>query len=311
MKLSQISDLNKNFGFDVAFSSVCASRFKSAADFRNRHILNYLKEEYSDFISEYQRKSYDAAAKNENSKIIWTLWLQGDSEDTQPELVRMCLRNMKKNCGSHTVKILTADNFHHYADIPGYIMDKVKSGEITFTHLSDLIRMNLLLNHGGMWLDATIFTAKQIPEEIFDRKYFTVKHAGRDHVRNVSKERWTGFLQASESHTILHDFIYHFFLEYWKNQKILIHYLLIDYVFALAYNEIPACRKILDDVPLNNPELYNMERWLSSKYDEDVYKKLTEDTMFFKLTWKKDFKKSSFGSETFYGHLLRETVNIE
>jgi hypothetical protein len=304
MKISHAIELHKNFGFDVAFSSVCASLSKFASDYRNGNILHYLKEEYKDFISEYQRKNYDVNARNDNSKIIWTLWLQGDSEEVQPEVIRMCLKNIKKNCGSHPVKILTADNYHNYVDIPGYIIDKVNSGQITYTHLSDLIRMGLLLNHGGMWTDATIFSTKKIPEEIFDTKFFTVKHAYKN-VRNVSKERWTGFLQASESHTILSDFIYHFFLEYWKKQKILIHYLLIDYVFALAYNEIPACRNILDSVPLNNPELYNLENIMSSKFDETVFKKLTDETMFFKLSWKSKYnKKTILGSETFYAHLL-------
>ena len=101
MKVSQAVELYNNFGFDVAFSSVCASRFKSASDYRNRNILKYLKEEYKDFISEYQRKNYDANAGNKNSKTIWTLWLQGDSPEVQPDVVRMCLKNMEKNCGSH------------------------------------------------------------------------------------------------------------------------------------------------------------------------------------------------------------------
>ena len=303
MKVSQAIELYNNFGFDVAFSSVCASRFKSASDYRNRNILNYLKEEYKDFISEYQRKDYDANAKNKNSKTIWTLWLQGASPEVQPDVVRMCLKNMEKNCGSHPLKILTADNYLEYADIPGYIIDKVKSGQISYTHLSDLIRVCLLLHHGGMWMDATIFTTKKIPEGIFDRNYFTVRHAEKN-VRNVSKERGTGFLQASESNNILSDFVYHFFLEYWKKQKILIHYLLIDYVYALAYNEIPACRKILDSVPLSNPELYSLDDLMSSRFDEALYKKLTAETMFFKLTWKKTYKESAFGGETFYGHLL-------
>ena len=217
MKVSQAIELHKNFGFDVAFSSVCASMCKGASDYRNGNILKYLKEEYGDFIAEYRHKSYDAAAKNKNSKTVWTLWLQGDSPEVQPDVVRMCLKNMKKNCGSHPLKVLTAENYLDYADIPGYIIDKVKSGQISFTHLSDLIRVCLLLNHGGMWLDATIFTTKKIPEGIFDRNYFTVKHAEKN-VRNVSKERWTGFLQASESNNILSEFVYHFFLEYWKKQ---------------------------------------------------------------------------------------------
>ena len=272
MKVSHAIELHKNFGFDVAFSSVCASLSKCASDYRNENILRYLKEEYKDFIGEYQRKPYDANAKNKNSKILWTLWLQGDSEEAQPEVVRMCLKNLKRNCGSHPVKVLTKDNFLDYVDMPGYIMDKLASGEISYTHFSDLLRVCLLLHHGGMWLDATIFTTKKIPEGIFERNYFTVRHAYKKNVRNVSKERWTGFLQASESNSILSDFVYHFFLEYWKNQKILIHYLLIDYVYALAYNEIPACRKILDDVPLNNPELYSLDDLMSSKFDENLYK---------------------------------------
>lgn len=304
MKVSQAIELYNNFGFDIAFSSVCASTFKKASDYRNRNILYYLKEEYKDFISIYQRKSYDLNGKNEKSETIWTLWFQGDSDDVQPEVIRMCLKNMKKNCDSHPLKIITKDNYQKYTDIPGYIIDKVKSRQISYTHLSDLIRMSLLLKHGGLWMDATVFTTKRLPDEIFRMKYFTVKHAYKN-VRNVSKERWTGFLQASESNNILCDFIYSFFLEYWKTQKILIHYLLIDYVFALAYNEIPACRKILDDVPLNNPELYNLEDLMSSKFDENTYKKLTDETMFFKLSWKSNYnKKTVLGSETFYGHLL-------
>ncbi len=84
MKISHAMELHKNFGFDVAFSSVCASLSKYASDYRNGNILRYLKEEYKDFIGEYQRKRYDANAKNKNSKILWTLWLQGDSEEAQP-----------------------------------------------------------------------------------------------------------------------------------------------------------------------------------------------------------------------------------
>lgn len=305
MKISQVIEVYKNFGFDVAFSSACASSFKGACDLRNRNILKYLKEEYKDFISEYQHKNYDLKANNENSKVIWTLWFQGDSDEVLPEVVRMCRKYLKKNCGSHPLKILTKDNYHDYADIPGYIIDKVKTGQISFAHFSDLIRMCLLLNHGGMWLDATILTTKRIPEEIFDMKYFTVKHAYMKNSRNVSKERWSNFLQASESNNILCDFIYNFLLEYYKSQKILIHYLIFDYVFALAYNEIPKCREILDNVPLNNPEINNLDDLMSSKFDETVYKKMTDETMFFKLNWKRNYnKKTILGSETFYGHLL-------
>jgi hypothetical protein len=41
-------------------------------------------------------------------------------------------------------------------------------GKMTVTHFSDILRFNLLKNNGGLWLDATIFVNKPIPE-----KYFT------------------------------------------------------------------------------------------------------------------------------------------
>ena len=52
MKISHAMELHKNFGFDVAFSSVCASLSKCASDYRNENILRYLKEEYKDYIEE-------------------------------------------------------------------------------------------------------------------------------------------------------------------------------------------------------------------------------------------------------------------
>ena len=48
MKISQAIELYNTFGFDVAFSSVCASSFKHACDYRNKIIMRYLKEKYND-----------------------------------------------------------------------------------------------------------------------------------------------------------------------------------------------------------------------------------------------------------------------
>ena len=304
MKISQVINLYKNFGFEITLSSVFASMFRSASDWRHRDIMKYLKENYKDFISEYQNKKYPG--EHHNSKIIWTLWWQGDSEKILPPTVKLCFDRMKRNCGSHELKILTKDNYHEYVKMPKYILDKVNSGQITLTHFSDLIRMYLLLNHGGLWLDATIFTAGKIPEEIFDLEYFTIRRVFDTHQRNISKGRWTSFLHAAKSNTALCDFVYNFFLEYWKHEKILIHYHLIDYTIATAFEEISECNRLMNSVPLNNPEMGLLDDLMSKKFDEDLYKQLTENTIFFKLAWRTDYKKSIADHETFYGHLLKE-----
>ena len=33
----------------------------------------------------------------------------------------------------------------------------IDSGQITKTHLSDLLRLELLIRYGGTWIDATVF----------------------------------------------------------------------------------------------------------------------------------------------------------
>ena len=39
MKISPAIELYNNFGFSIAFSSVCASSFKNACDYRNKIIM--------------------------------------------------------------------------------------------------------------------------------------------------------------------------------------------------------------------------------------------------------------------------------
>ena len=51
------------------------------------------------------------------------------------------------------------------------VMEKWEKGIITHTHMTDLLRLELLIKYGGMWIDATVLcTAKEeeIPCYFFD-----------------------------------------------------------------------------------------------------------------------------------------------
>ena len=311
MKPGQIKRLYTEFGTEIALSSICASSFKITSPWKHRCILRYLKETYSEFIAGYKQEQAKKDTPVSKTKYtvsdtpapIWTMWWQGT--DDLPELVSMCYASFHRHRGNHPLTVLTCDNYQEYVSLPDRIMDKVKSGAITITHLSDVIRFALLSQYGGLWLDSTVFVADRIPEEIFTLEYFTVKWPMIPKKGNLVQGRWTNFLHAAQKGNALCRFVFDFFLEYWRTQDYLINYFLIDYAIQMAYDELPQCRKLLDAVPVMNDDLYRLEIMMNSKWDPAVFEEIKTNALFSKLSWRKGGRKKTFsGEETIYGHLV-------
>lgn len=304
MKIKRFLELYNIFGADVAFSALLASRFWKANSLKHKCILRYLKEKYSGFIADYRDKMSTASPRDE-VPAIWTMWWQGT--DNLPDVVQLCLSSMRKYCGIHPIKILTRENFSDYVNLPEHVLRKVNEGKITITHLSDLARFYLLYHHGGLWLDSTVFITNGIPDFVFDSEYYTVKRPLTPRNRNVAQDMWTNFLHASRAGNVLCGFVLDFFLEYWKTQDKLIDYFLIDYAIKTAYDELPQCRKILDDVPLVNYDLYGLERMMNHEWRPELWERISASTHFSKLAWRKGGRMRTFsGKETIYAHLLAE-----
>ena len=306
MKISKFIELYKNFGSDVAFSALGASRFRAMSSVKHKCILEYLKKNYSEVIVQYKEKDFylkTNETQKENS-AIWTLWWQG--EENLPDIVKICHASVREHCGSHPFKVLTQKNLFKYVNLPEYIWEKFHAGAITITHLSDIIRLYLIFNYGGMWLDSTIFVNKDIPEKIFESGYYTIKRSPTPKNRNVAKDRWTNFLFAAQKENILCGFVLKFFTEYWKNQKILIDYFLADYAIALACEEISECKKLLDSVPVVNDDIYKLENSLNKEWSEKIFDDIKNSALFSKLAWRQNWLKKTFsGKETVFGHLMK------
>ena len=304
MKIKKKIQLYKEFGFKAAFASFCSSAIRhpmSITRWKDKVLLDWLRKNYGHVIQKY--KNFTENHGRESSNTIWTLWWQG--EENAPEIVKKCFENVRLHCGEHELKIITKENFREYLDIPEYIIKKLDSGMITITHFSDILRMGLLYKYGGMWLDATILVIKKIPDEIFESEYFTVKVGLDPKCYGVSLRRWTSFLQAARKGDKLCGFVFDTHLEYWKDNDIPIDYVLLDYIIALAYEEFQDVRKLLDELPLNNPGVDDLQPLLNSPFDEKKFAELTSSTMFFKLTYKHEFEKNISGVPTFYGKIFR------
>jgi Capsular polysaccharide synthesis protein/Polysaccharide pyruvyl transferase/Methyltransferase domain len=86
-------------------------------------------------------------------KIIWTCWFQGRSQ--APELVRKCLDSWETRNPGWDFRCLDSETIARYVDSTAYI--DLKNQTITAASLSDILRLLLLHEFGGVWVDATTY----------------------------------------------------------------------------------------------------------------------------------------------------------
>lgn len=286
--------------------------FKEPPAVRNRLVnkhevmLEYFKKTFEDFFDKYD---FDRPLPENDLSIrdcIWVCWWQG--LDSAPELVRKCIESIQKNAGNHEVIIITEDNYKEYVNIPKWVEDKKNAGIISLTNYSDLLRLSLLAEHGGMWLDATFFCAKPTIDEYFSCPLWSIKRPDYLHC-SVASGYFAGYsLQCNVEQRWMFATIRDFFLYYWKNNDMLIDYLIVDYMIVLAQQKDSRISKAFKSIVPNNPCCDELYKVLGEPFDEDVWKELTKDTSLFKLTWKQEFPKKKDGQDTFYAKLLDGTL---
>lgn len=265
-------------------------------------IITQLENEFSYVIDKFKNYSYEC--KCDKNAPVWVCWLQG--YDNAPEIVKKCIFSIKKSTNRNVI-LLDFSNIEKYYQLPDYIIEKHNKGYISNTEFADILRMSLLAKFGGMWIDATIFIPALLPESIFKKEFYTCKRELGIGIY-VSEYKWTTFLLGCQKGCVLPLAVKELLFEYWKKNDYLVDYLLLDYFIRIAYENIPNAKKLIDDLPYNNPQIEELQSRMSLPYDEIEYKHLINDsdTDFFKLSWRMNFdKETSDNKMTYYGWFLK------
>lgn len=98
------------------------------------------------------------------NKNIFLLWLQGWNK--APWLQRKVLESWTINNPDWNIKLIDQNNLLDYVNDIDYIFDKNK--KITFQAKSDIIRLSLLENYGGIWADSTLLCMQPLSHWVFD-----------------------------------------------------------------------------------------------------------------------------------------------
>lgn len=289
-----------NFGPRLTFYYIVYPRFggRKAIFRRHEEIKRYIKINFSSVLNKYKDAVYPESQSFDNRKI-WVCWLQGEAN--MPDIVRTCYNSVKANANGREVVLITNENVEKYISIPKFIKDKVNNGKMSRTHLADYIRISLLKNYGGLWIDATVLVTDKINIDC-KLPFFSIKQKP-DSIHFVSQYRWAVWILGCSPQIgkILFDCLENLFKTYLKKHSLFIDFFLFDYFLAVMYDEIPLVKQHVDNCPYNNPNAYELGNLLNKEFNEDDFLQLKKNNTFHKLSWKQSyFMHTADDKPTFY-----------
>ena len=249
-----------------------------------------VKDGYKEFLSTYPHYP----VKNfKVTPVIWWCWLQG--EENAPDICQSCLRSIKKYYPDFEIFIVTDENVNEFIKLPNYILEKYKSGIISRTHFSDIIRIFLLYEYGGIWMDATIFSSGR-EEFLYEYPFFVFKHIYRG-LNGIAASSW--LISSAPKHPIIR-MIRDLLCSYWKSNNELIDYYLVHFFMSFAADHY---YKLWNNIPdFSNIPSHLLQNELTRVFDIKRYKQIISMTGVHKLTYKLDANFDSRNS--FYQYLI-------
>lgn len=216
------------------------------------------------------------------NQTIWMMWMQG--MEYAPELVKKCYSSICTNKPlSFDIILLTRKNIWEYIQLPEYILEKYHRGIITETHLSDIIRIELLSRYGGCWIDATVFCGGKIPEYMLsDMFFFKLESILTNPVIKMSS--W--WLAADSQNRIIHA-TRHMMQSYWEYESKLRNYFLLHIIMSKIIDEDQECQDIFRNIPFfGSRNAQTMVGKLNARYDKKDWLIMRDSCFIQKLTYK-------------------------
>ena len=230
---------------------------------------------------------------HERNKTIYWCWFQG--VENAPELYLSALNSIKINLKDFNIIIIDDNNINNYVTLPPYIMEKYKKGIITPTHLSDILRLELLVKYGGTWADASVLITGYT-ERFYNTDLFFFQE------RNPGCIGSSWFISAERANPILRtarDLIY----EYWKNNDHLYNYFLFHFFVALASERYKKDLRKIEYISNKIP--HTLKKYLLKTFSVKKYNQILNKMTIHKLTIKILYNKT-ISDNSFYRQIIDE-----
>lgn len=191
----------------------------------------------------HDKEEWQGTETNANDRgktYIWWCWLQG--YQNAPDLAKACYKSLHRYLTDVEIVCIDEKNFSDWIELPEHVVCKYKKGKIPPAMFSDMLRLQLLHTHGGVWIDSTVLlttpphafkdAGKLIPawEDIIKADFFVFQY-------RQPKQRWTGntsnwFIAAKKGNPFtatVRDMLF----AYWQKHDVVLNY----YICHLALAE--------------------------------------------------------------------------
>ena len=256
------------------------------------NVMLKLKKKYAKYIS------HDIVGSKEVPEYVFACWLQG--EENAPVLVKKCFESMRKHFKDKKLIIITEENLKEYTNIPDFIYNKWKQGIIGNAHFSDILRTNLLVNHGGLWLDSTVLCTGNLDRYVDENTdLFVFKNEQRS-CNSVCLSNW--LIYAKKNNPVLVN-MQNLLYKYWDKNNKAIEYYFYHMFFTIVTQEL---KEEWENIPFyTNIDPHVLWFYYFYKpYDEKGFKRVKEVSNFHKLSYKFDMK--NVNDNSFYHYIIGE-----
>lgn len=235
-----------------------------------------------------------------DSKIIWQYWHQG--EENAPLLIKKCFESVKKFHPDYEVKVLSFDTISDYVKLPSKYYDLLEQKKIPIAIFSDVLRLYLLRQYGGIWIDSTIYLTDNLGEDILNSDFMVMQ---KDVKMDAAENIMSCFFIRSKSNAVLLELIKNSIENYWRDNDYLVNYFIFEHIATLIAFSNNDLQKLWDKMPYYSAENAGiLQTKLFDNFDENEFKEIKNLTNIHKLTYKKSFE--NVGDDSFYNFIVNQ-----
>lgn len=240
------------------------------------------------------------------SNKVWFSWWQGMEQ--APNMVNLCLQSLRQTMPDREIVIVTKENYRQWVTFPQHIEEKAAKGYLPLALLTDLLRLELLIRYGGVWIDSTVLCTGWKEGSLLEHSIQKQLSAPLFMYRYESKMgRFQGFsnwfIVAGEGNTVLvalRDMLY----AYWRDYDCVLNYYIFHRLLHMIVNVFPDVVKKMP-VGLSITAIW-LGNHLNDPYDEEKWNRLTNTCCFHKMNYRTEIKKDG---KNFYAILSSKILN--
>lgn len=221
-------------------------------------------------------------------------------------MVQACQESMRRYIADWEIIQLTYENYKDYVTLPEYIELKYERGQIPPALFADLLRLEVLIQYGGTWMDATMFCTDpgllkkdSWLQEIMDCDLFMFQALRKGDPRFYGISNW--FITARRGSLplmVLRDVL----TEYWQDYSVTLdYYMFHDFFFTIAQmypEEMAAMPR------RNRKRALVLGDKLTEPYDEQEMNDIKQISCFHKLNYRIAGRMKDV-SGTFYEEIVK------